>query len=1279
MRTILPLALLVAIAPGLTCNDSYGVLLAKQVTNRDELVGGPVAMADVGDFLLQNDQIKVNILGAHDSQGPGLFGGSIVDVDVRRDRMGYADQQGHDRFAELFPVVNLLDPFPEAHISTPSVRVLNDGSDGQEASIRVEADGSFMFQALAVLHEKRSLLSDIFPDVKTAFHFRTDYILRPGDKHITLQTTVIDTDVPRTGCPDPTTLCGGANPPPPCALATDCPGGGVCVDGFCTSCENGLQGDANGCYTCDCAQPVALSNYTQPASVFGQIFGDTQTSSGPPVHRAGVLGGDFVFFGNECDVFAPGVGFDTDKSVHDAFYANVNTFQQPLSYDFVSAAGGDVSYGYYTVGAEGGTPVVNMPLFTSAATAFLAAGNSCLFATTDDATCDVNRAWTYERYLAVGQGDVGSVSDEVWATRGTPTGTISGAVEWLENGEPALKAHVYVFSNAVPGKTYATVDELANSNLGAFGTLQDPAKCPPNQVWDGTCLSDYGLVDAIDADVGIPIVEQGSFQATLPPGDYVMVARSQDGMGLSEPQSFHLDAGDEQTFVPLLVTPGTVQYLVTDEYGDAMPVKAQFIALDSKGNPLYGDGIRRVYLGDSRLGNGNRAIDYSTNGSGTVTLEPGSYLFRASRGPEYGVYEQSFTVGAGEVARIAGAVTHEVDTTGWMSTDMHLHATLSFDSGMALPQRVTTVADEGVELAVSTDHDFITDYGPTITSMLFQPFVATANGVEETTIEQGHFIGFPLTYDNTIVPTHGSHDPTCRTGGEILEGLDARGADPTYKPFKILAHPRDGFFGYMYQLGVDPYTMTRQLGTLEEDNPVFETATCDFDGMEVINGKRFDLVRTPTVAEVVDWNRCLANIRAVTDAAGLNNVCPDIIPGLPTPCQDGELFESCRARNRTLLAWTAMKNILTRTPSEQAAEWSFPASVGMVGGQPLCGVSQYGTAPVPRALAEQPCTYYSGQVDDYFHYLEHGMFRTQVSSSDSHESIHEPGYPRTYFQSPTDSTEALQTSDAVASLRAGHAVATYGPFVTASIGGKTFGEVAEAPSGGTASLDLKVQSADWFGVDRIEIYENGLIVKVINPTSKPEDIVDFEGTVQLDVPKGRDSWVVVIAMGLQDQNLMRPVSLDIPYGEIQISIITAQAFSLIPIVNTLFSPIPLMPDWFYIPAYAVTNPIFIDTDGNGKYDAPLPFPEFCSTSCNPSAAEGTPGNTCPTNQQCVPDKGQCGVIIPNTCQTNLDCKNLGYQGEVCTNGECTLRIPWEGGSDALDATADGGSPDGGAP
>jgi hypothetical protein len=230
----------------------------------------------------------------------------------------------------------------------------------------------------------------------------------------------------------------------------------------------------------------------------------------------------------------------------------------------------------------------------------------------------------------------------------------------------------------------------------------------------------------------------------------------------------------------------------------------------------------------------------------------------------------------------------------------------------------------------------------------------------------------------------------------------------------------------------------------------------------------------------------------------------------------------------------------------------------------------------------------------------------------------------------------------VQSLRAGNALTTYGPFIRASVGGKTFGEVAPATQGGQVSLDLEVQTASWFGVDRIEVYVDGHLVQVLSPQSQPQDIVDYQGTLQLDVPTRQgDSWIVIIAMGLQDQNLMRPVSLDIPYGEIQLSVIAAEAFALIPVVNSFITAAPTLPDWFPIIPYAVSNPIYLDTDGNGTYDAPLPYPVFCSQPCDPTSISG-----CPSGQGCIadakdPTKGLCGY-------------GVGLQA-------CSHRYPWPGG------------------
>ena len=210
------------------------------------------------------------------------------------------------------------------------------------------------------------------------------------------------------------------------------------------------------------------------------------------------------------------------------------------------------------------------------------------------------------------------------------------------------------------------------------------------------------------------------------------------------------------------------------------------------------------------------------------------------------------------------------------------------------------------------------------------------------------------------------------------------------------------------------------------------------------------------------------------------------------------------------------------------------------------------------------------------------------------------------------------------SLRTGSAVSTYGPFITADIGGKTFGSIVPAPEGGKVQLNLRVQTASWFGVDRIEIYENGLLVKDLDPQSKPENIEDFNGKIDLDVPAGRDSWVVIVAMGLKDENLMSPVNLDVAFGEIQLSRVTADAFALVPVVNTVFKPSPILPDWYPIPAYAVTNPIFLDIKSDGKYDAPLPPPDFCSRPC-------TAASDCATGQVCLDDRQVCGFNIIDDC------------------------------------------------
>lgn len=71
---LLRLLILGSIAALTACNGTDNRLLsAKQATSRYDLVGGPVAYADINDFVLENDKVRVAILGTERSWGPGIL------------------------------------------------------------------------------------------------------------------------------------------------------------------------------------------------------------------------------------------------------------------------------------------------------------------------------------------------------------------------------------------------------------------------------------------------------------------------------------------------------------------------------------------------------------------------------------------------------------------------------------------------------------------------------------------------------------------------------------------------------------------------------------------------------------------------------------------------------------------------------------------------------------------------------------------------------------------------------------------------------------------------------------------------------------------------------------------------------------------------------------------------------------------------------------------------------------------------------------------------------
>ena len=232
-------------------------------------------------------------------------------------------------------------------------------------------------------------------------------------------------------------------------------------------------------------------------------------------------------------------------------------------------------------------------------------------------------------------------------------------------------------------------------------------------------------------------------------------------------------------------------------------------------------------------------------------MPPGDYHLVVSRGAEWstfpadwptGTYDLSLT--AGDTPTVDATIAHVLDTTGWISADLHVHGIDSPDSPVPNLDRVRAFLAEGADVIVATDHDYVTDYAPYIQDLNAGKFIASVVGDEITTFTWGHFNAFPL-----------KPDPASLNGGAIDW---AGGAGPTLTPAQLFAaarahpgaadkviqvnHPR-GLQGYFTAIGLDtatgktatdPTTFRMPVdGVAPGDTHLFST---DFTAMEIYNG-----------------------------------------------------------------------------------------------------------------------------------------------------------------------------------------------------------------------------------------------------------------------------------------------------------------------------------------------------------------------------------------------------------------------------------------------------------
>ena len=178
----------------------------------------------------------------------------------------------------------------------------------------------------------------------------------------------------------------------------------------------------------------------------------------------------------------------------------------------------------------------------------------------------------------------------------------------------------------------------------------------------------------------------------------------------------------------------------------------------------------------------------------------------------------------------------------------------------------------------------------------------------------------------------------------------------------------------------------------------------------------------------------------------------------------------------------------------------------------------------------------------------------------------------------------------VAALAKGDAIMTTGPMVRVSLvdaagNSKGLGELLQ-PVNNLVTLKVHVETADWYQVDKLEVLANVFMPDVLSgqppraiplidltpvATARPNGGVAW--VVSVDVPldldaapfDGGDSWICVRVGGSTD--LLYPLMFG-GGGQIDATATTAADF-----FTNRSGPRP----------YAMTNPIFVDRDGDGSY------------------------------------------------------------------------------------------------
>jgi hypothetical protein len=235
-------------------------------------------------------------------------------------------------------------------------------------------------------------------------------------------------------------------------------------------------------------------------------------------------------------------------------------------------------------------------------------------------------------------------------------------------------------------------------------------------------------------------------------------------------------------------------------------------------------------------------VVYTGNGRAKIGLRAGKYTVYASRGFEYGVASQTVEVRAGDSREMALQITREVSTPGLVSSDLHIHTlTHSGHGDSTLDERMLTIAGEGIELPIATEHNLHADYSEAAKKMGVASWFTTVVGNEVTTAV-GHFNIFP------VEAGAGIPNPRIPEWGALTKAIRAT---PGVRVV-VLNHPRSVHSKF---IPFAPENFDAETGQFKRG------VDLDFDAIEVLNS---GAQQTDYRRVFLDWFALLNRGRRIT-------------------------------------------------------------------------------------------------------------------------------------------------------------------------------------------------------------------------------------------------------------------------------------------------------------------------------------------------------------------------------------------------------------------------------